>query len=260
VNLKRALSRVIAEGWSWRRLVAAPPKGLRVLMYHAIGTEVPEDRKCLYNIPVSVFEQQVEALASMAQATTISLHKLAIDDEQLNLGITFDDGYRDNLYTAAPILQKYQLPFSIFIVTESVKQNDPLFLSRSDIRALVNDCGANIGSHSATHARLAECSDRRLKEELVSSKHFLEDLLGKEVSSISYPHGSVSLRVRDAAEEAGYRIGMTSCFGVNSAKTDTLLLDRIPVLAPDNLRVFYQKIYGDWDWNRWRFSKPRSGK
>lgn len=254
MSLRHAFSRAITEAWSLRRAIVQPPKGLRILMYHAVGTVVPGDHKCLYSISAPVFEQQIKAMASMEQVVAVKLDQADIDDEHLSLGITFDDGYRDNLYTAVPILQKYQVPFCVFIVTGAVRSGDPLFLSSSGIRRLVTDYGAVIGSHTATHARLAECNDSDLKEELVSSKHYLENLLGQEVKSVSYPHGSVNRRVRDAAEEAGYQIGMTSRFGVNSSKIDRLLLNRIPVLAPDSLRVFRQKLCGDWDWNYWRTS------
>jgi peptidoglycan/xylan/chitin deacetylase (PgdA/CDA1 family) len=221
-------------------------------MYHAIGSVVPEDRKGYYNIPAPRLEEQMKMLAELPGLQPLSLEHIDQDVYQGDVvGITFDDGYRDNLYTAAPILYKYQIPFTVFVVTDPVKSGDPLFLAPADIRRLVDDYQATIGSHGATHARLADCGKQRLKEELTASKKYLEDLLGREIDTISYPHGSVDQRVCDAAGEAGYRLGFTSYFGINSVDSDRLALARIPVLNPDNNHTLKQKIKGDWDWYRW---------
>ena len=221
-------------------------------MFHAVDTAVPGDTKRLYSISSGVFERHIKMLATMKQAELVGVDQAEVTGERLKLGITFDDGYRDNLHIAAPILRKYQIPFCVFIITEAVKCGNPLFLTPDDIRILAEHFGAVVGSHTATHARLADCNNDKLKNELISSKHYLEDILGREIIHISYPHGLVNQRVRDAAEEAGYQIGMTSRFGINTPRNDRLLLNRIPVLAPDGSRILRQKVYGDWDWYKWR--------
>ena len=59
-----------------------------------------------------------------------------------------------------------------------------------------------IGSHGVTHTKLTELSDKELINELVSSKHFLEDIIGREVHTISYPHGAINSRVKKAVAKA----------------------------------------------------------
>ncbi len=46
------------------------------------------------------------------------------------IAITFDDGYRDNYDVALPILEKYGLPATIFVVTEPVTTREPLWHDR----------------------------------------------------------------------------------------------------------------------------------
>jgi len=252
VRLKREASGMISAMWSLRRAVFAPPQGLRILMYHAIGTAVPGDSKRLYSISADMFDLHIKTLIHMNQIDFVRVDQTEITGKHLSIAVTFDDGYRDNLHAAAPILRKHGMPFYVFVITEFMKCGSFPYLRADDVRTLAERYGATIGSHSATHARLAECSNSRLKSELVSSKHYLEDVLGREVTHISYPHGSVNQRVRDAAEDAGYRTGMTSRFGINTCKSDRLLLHRVPVLTPDGPRILRQKVLGDWDWYKWR--------
>jgi len=230
-----------------------PPAGTRWLMYHAIGSDVPDDGLGWYSISADVFEQQLQWLST--SYPTVPLTKGSLSDlDEIQIGITFDDGYKDNLSVAAPLLQKYKMPFSVFVIADAVRRKDPLFLSESDLRQLAADYDVVIGSHGLTHVPLSGCSDARLREELVSSKHYLEDVLGQEVRWISYPHGAVNKRVRDLAEEAGYRFGLTSFISPNDANTDPLLLSRVPVLRVDGMRILEQKMMGDWDWSIWKQS------
>lgn len=225
--------------------------GFRILMYHAVGTNIPEDTPNIYNISPTLFEQHMKQLKSVNNGNLIDINNIQSNNKS-GIAITFDDGYRDNLHIAAPILKKLNIPFSVFVITNEVKNRNPLFLSPKDIRSLVNEYDVNIGSHSATHARLAECNDHKLKEELISSKHYLEDLLGYEITTISYPHGSVNRRVRDMAENLGYRLGATSKFDINQKDQDPLLLCRTDIWSDDNSARFMGKLNGDWDWYRWR--------
>ncbi len=237
--------------WSLRRLLLSSPSGTRWLMYHAIGSDVPDDDKKLYSITADQFEQQAQWLSRTYPA--VATEEKNLNSQQgVSIGITFDDGYRDNLYVAAPILQRYQLPFSVFVIADAVRRRDRLFLSATDIRRLISEYDVVIGSHGATHVPLTRCNDIRLREELTSSKHYLEDALGQEVIWISYPHGDVNRRVRDMAEEAGYRFGWTSFISTNDANIDPLMLPRLPVLSVDGLRIIKQKINGDWDWFVWK--------
>jgi len=231
-------------------------KGFRILMYHAIGTAIKDDYNGMYNITASLFEYHMQLLASNYKKHLIQLNDCIVNKPEFNIAITFDDGYKDNLLIAAPILKKYNIPFSIFIITNEVKRKNKLFLSSEDIRVLVDDYGATIGSHSASHARLADCNNIVLKEELLSSKNYLEDILGQEITSISYPHGSVDRRVSDMALKLGYRSGSTSRFALNEINRDPMLLCRTDIWSNDDLKTFKQKLLGDWDWLKWRNADP----
>jgi peptidoglycan/xylan/chitin deacetylase (PgdA/CDA1 family) len=92
--------------------------------------------------------------------------------------------------------------------------------------------------------------------ELVSSKKYIEDLIGGPVTTMSYPFGAVDRRVRDAVKRAGYLLAVCSRFDINDASRDPLLLCRTEITGNDSVRVFKQKLHGDWDWYRWRRRDP----
>lgn len=243
----RTISEIVILGRSW-----LPPKqGLRILIYHAIGKSVKIDTNDLNNIDVELFRKHLDMLAGMEVDTLVPLD---IPKDKLKLAITFDDGYADNLYIAAPLLVERKLPFTVFITSQSIRNHVNGYLSKAELKELANIPGAIIGSHSSTHPHLTTCNNAQLKTEMEDSKHHIEDLIGKPVNYISYPFGDVDLRVRDAAENAGYKAGCSIHFEINTAGRDKFLLNRCGILKHDSLRVLKQKINGDWDWLKWHYN------
>jgi peptidoglycan/xylan/chitin deacetylase (PgdA/CDA1 family) len=78
-----------------------------------------------------------------------------------------------------------------------------MHLNAAEIRS-ISDNGHEIGSHTHTHANLTYLAEKDLIEELRTSKKVLEDITGKEVKSISFPHGSWNQRVWSSACNEGY--------------------------------------------------------
>jgi peptidoglycan/xylan/chitin deacetylase (PgdA/CDA1 family) len=228
------------------------------LMYHAVGTAIDGDTRGLYNMGVVQFKRHVKYLASHYRQGLVPLSLEPVQDQALRIVLTFDDGYLDNLKVAAPLLVELGIPFTVFVCTDAVAQRKSGFLEPDDVRELASLPGVQIGSHSASHARLTRCDDLQLHQELAGSKSYLEDLIGGQVCTLSYPHGDVDRRVRDVAEKVGYVIGCTSRFDINAESRDPLLLCRTDIWAEDTVSVFEEKLQGDWDWNRWRMADPAS--
>ena len=126
--LDRALCAVgMDRWWRWRR-----KDGLRIFMYHGVVEEVIEPF-CWHMLPRRTFERQVAWIAK--HFDVLPLHEGL---EQLAEGtlpdraaaLTFDDGYRNNATIAAPILKRYGLPATIFLVTERIGTQIPLWPDR----------------------------------------------------------------------------------------------------------------------------------
>jgi peptidoglycan/xylan/chitin deacetylase (PgdA/CDA1 family) len=239
------------------RAAFGPRRGFRILLYHSVGSSLAHDTYG-FSIAPALFKEHMTRLSVHPRATLCGLEPGPLEAGGLRVAVTFDDGYKDNLYRAAPVLIEHGVPFTLFATAAFIKSGDPDHLTPAELRELAGLPGVTIGSHGMTHAPLAECDDRTLWEELDGSRRFLEDLIGKPVRTLSYPHGSTSRRVVEAARRAGYLVGACSRSDINGPGRDPLLLCRTEIVAADSPRVFEQKLAGAWDWGRWRRRDPAS--
>lgn len=227
----------------WRvRCAVRPTAGTRVLMYHAVGTRIPDDAQGRYTVSPEQFTAHMEILSGSGRRVG------GLADAEV--AITFDDGYRDNLELAYPVLKRLGFPFTIFVSTAFAQSGKPLYLDARDLRRLADDPLVTIGAHGASHARLSSLSDLELRHELVSSKAWLEEATGKGVNCMSYPHGAVDARVREQVQSAGYIYACCSEFGINPPGRDPLGLRRTDIWSSDGHENFRAKLAGEWDWMR----------
>jgi len=251
---KSVLSRVLCELYSLLS-VSRPRPGFRILMYHAVGTALDFDSNGL-SIAPELFHRQMSLLQQASSLKITALGQGTESGPGTHIAVTFDDGYQDNLSVAAPILAELEIPFTIFIVPTHIESGHPYYLTLPQLRELASLPGCSVGSHGMRHVRLAPLSDSELLGELRDSRLWLEDVLGRSVRMIAYPYGSASRRVRNAAERAGYTLGVCSRTGINGPQRDPLLLCRTEILASDSARLFRHKLYGHWDWHRFLRKDP----
>lgn len=222
---------------------------LRILMYHSIDSD---DRDRLTVSP-DIFAQQMSFLDSNGFSVIsleTAIRKLS-DGQSLDRSVvlTFDDGYRDFLTTAVPILERHRFPATLFIVTnpaagaEHQTENAKPLLSESEILE-VRERGFSIGSHTATHPDLTALEDEILEHELRESRAAIVRL-GETFVPFAYPGGTFTERERNAVEREGYDCGLIvgGRWG-NGPETDRFLLKREPMLASDSLDWFKKRVNG----------------
>lgn len=172
------------------------------------------------------------------------------------VALTFDDGYASVVEQAWPILGDRGLPATLFAVTGyltgdrrfSWDRHEPAHerhrLARADELAAAAADGLDVGSHTVTHSWLPDLDHDGVRRELVESRTTLEALLDRPVTSLAYPSGGWTRRVRAAAVEAGYRTAITVDRGLNTRRTPALSLRR--AFAPDDpqdLRLLLDGAY-----------------
>ncbi|BEU87018.1 hypothetical protein TAMA11512_04820 [Selenomonas sp. TAMA-11512] len=210
---------------------SAQHPGVPVLNYHQIN-DVDEN---VLTVSTPEFETQMRYLKENGY-TSISPYEYI---DHLRNGtplpekpviLAFDDGYKDNAVNAVPILQKYGMKGTIFIVTDFLDRFDN-YISWADARALERDGTLIVESHTMSHSDLSKLSEEEIRHEFIGSRLAIYDKLGKWSAFIAYPGGKVDERIPRLAQEAGFYAGFTVRFGLSDPAENLYLLDRIPVFG-----------------------------
>lgn len=91
--------------------------GKQILLYHGVTKNAKLDINARF-ISTTQFEQQISYMKSNFHVVTLDEYfQGASHPYKLTVAITFDDGYRNNLTEALPILEQYQVPATFFITT-----------------------------------------------------------------------------------------------------------------------------------------------
>ncbi len=220
-----------------------------VLMYHRIADLTPAEAKSplMRDLTVSPahFEQQVKylvdngftcLLANEVEDAVRSGKKLP----EKAVAITMDDGYRDNFDCAFPILSKYNVPATIFIVTGTVGTSG--HLTWANIHEM-RPHPVGYGSHTVSHADLTALGADQLDFELRESKRVIESRLVQRITSVAYPSGQYNRAVTQKAEEIGYLAGWKKGGGPVQPRTDPFLLPRVRVNGYATLDDFKRKVW-----------------
>jgi peptidoglycan/xylan/chitin deacetylase (PgdA/CDA1 family) len=114
--------------------------------------------------------------------------------------ICLDDGFR-GIYDTKGFFIQHQIQPLIFIAVELIGKEN--YLSKEEILEL-QSMGFQFEGHTWSHRNLTQFSDEELKHELLDSKLYLSDFLGKEVKNLCFPKGYFSGKVIKQSLKYGY--------------------------------------------------------
>lgn len=183
-----------------------------ILMYHSFQAE--EDILIPYVSP-EIFAHQMEFLAKNNynvvgpdKIVAYMTRKEAMPAK--TVAITADDGYYNFYENAYPVLKKYNLPATFFIVTDKIGVGG--YLGWRELREMSDSGLITIASHTKSHPWIpaASVDKEKLWDELAGSKKILEKGLNKRVDFISYPCGAFNDLAKDTAKLAGYKGAFTT--------------------------------------------------
>jgi peptidoglycan/xylan/chitin deacetylase (PgdA/CDA1 family) len=157
--------------------------------------------------------------------------------------ITFDDGYRDTLTKAAPVLARLGMPATAYVISGRISNGDSSFLTWRQLEMLERR-GVEIGSHTVSHRELTSLSDSEALAELVRSRRTLERRLGHRVPWLAYPIGAYDSRIERFARRAGYVLAVTTEWGTRQSARRPLALPRLRILDSTGVRGLAAMLRG----------------
>ncbi|MBK8575606.1 MAG: polysaccharide deacetylase family protein [Elusimicrobia bacterium] len=242
----------VSARWNWWRPRAA---GLPILMYHKVGQPPAGSTLKKLWVSVEVFRWQMAYLKRHGY-TPLTLRGVAervAEGRSLpdnGIVLTFDDGYRNNLENALPVLREFGFPATIYIVVNAVGRDNFWHDPSSETRlpmlsweevAILRDAGWDIGSHTLTHCRLTRLPLSEAEKEIVESRRILEEKLGMAPVSFAHPYGDGADNgdIRRLIQKAGYATACSVHRGKADVSGSPYCLKRIFVRGDDTRWDFH---------------------
>jgi len=178
-----------------------------ILMYHYVSvppatTTLPS----LYLRP-EIFENQLQELNKhkynilFVSKIAESLHQ----NEKLpacSLALTFDDGYEDFYTQVFPLLKKYQIKGTLYVIINRL--DTPGYVTKAQIKEMVASGLVEIGSHTFNHPDLRIKKTKDANFEIRESRKVLQEISGQEIKTLAYPYGYFNLEHEKIASSSAY--------------------------------------------------------
>lgn len=184
---------------------------LPILMFHYVS-HLQSDLVDSNWMPTATFEADLQALKK-AGYTTVTADKaeriLTTKEKPSNkmVWLTFDDGsltlYRDIF----PLLKKYNMHATAFIVTGFVDNGQPGIVNWQQIKEMKDSGLIDFGSHTVSHLDLGTLSTADATTQLSQSKAELDKQLNQKTTMICYPAGGYNQQTLTIAKSLGYQYG-----------------------------------------------------
>ena len=222
-------------GLSAKVQAATISERLPILMYHYI--ETPPATTTLPNLYVTpkIFESQLQEIKKL-NCPTLFMSEAAINLRahkplaKNSVALTFDDGYEDFYTQAFPLLKKYQIKATIYIIINRFGQKD--YLTKDQVKEMATSGLVEIGSHTFNHPDLRKLKDKETVFEIKDSRRVLQQISGQAVLTFAYPYGDYTIKDLAVASSSGYLAAVSVDPGVKQTNDNIFLLHR---LRPNSL-------------------------
>ncbi|MEK7523578.1 MAG: polysaccharide deacetylase family protein [Patescibacteria group bacterium] len=221
-----------------------------ILVYHHIG-KAPENKTSAYKsffIESAWFEKHLQYLQENG-FTTIHFSDVADYFESGQplpprpVIVSFDDGWTNFYANAFPILKKYNMTATSFVISNLVGHS--LHMSWDQIKEL-RDSGMEIGSHTLWHPYLTK--SKKAKAEIEDSKKKLEEELGIPITTFAYPFGDYNEQIEKMVADAGYTTARLFSTGNGISQENIFRIPVVRVYANVSLERWKKQLYPDEKW------------
>lgn len=216
------------------------PEGIDVpiLMYHAVSDDLWGFDE-LFVSPADM-EEQLAYLIENGYDPIFFEDLAHVQDYDKPVILTFDDGYLDNYTELYPLLQKYNVKATVFIIT-SVMGVSPHSMTREQVKELSDSGLVSIQSHTQTHRELSTLSDDEQLHEIRDSKLDVVRMTGREPHVLCYPTGERNDTTLELTAQY-YNFGIDMNGGQYTTGDDPITVSRYYVSRYTSLDEFASMI------------------
>jgi peptidoglycan/xylan/chitin deacetylase (PgdA/CDA1 family) len=157
------------------------------------------------------------------------------------LVLTFDDGYRDFYLNAYPILKKYNVPASLYVINQDIGR--PGNVTWEMIKTIHNEGLIEVGAHTINHLPLSRLRPEKAYYQMAKSKELLESALGTKIETIIYPFGDYNNNVKKQAKDIGFIGAASIYFGDKPNRDDPYAWRRVMVNNRDLGPLLLRKLF-----------------
>ena len=214
-----------------------------ILQYHHVSETLP----AVTSVSANTFTKHLSYLKEH-NFNVIALNELISAIQQgktlpeKTVAITFDDGYNNNYEQAAPILEKFGYPYTIFVNPTLIDEGKGYVMGWDKLKELASK-GALIANHTAQHdylhIKLKDESDAqwqaRIKQDILHSQQRIKEEIGHDYKYLAYPYGEFNNKLQALVEELGF-IGIGQHSGAVNKNANFTRLPRFPASG------FYSKL------------------
>lgn len=223
------------------------PEPFPILMYHYIRDYT--STKDPIGIALSVAPQKLEEQLQEIQKE--GFETITFDDleaawsnvktlPEKPIILTFDNGYRDFYETAFPLLKKYKMKATSYVITGFIGKDQ--YVTAAQIKEMDMSGLITIASKTVNHADLFQQKRIGMQYEMRQSKKTLEELVGHEIKYLSYPLGRYNKVIREETERAGYRNATLTDLGYDHPEKDRYTMTRVRIPGQASIEKFKKLI------------------
>lgn len=209
-------------------------KKIPILMYHDVSEET-WGLENLFTKPEE-FEKHLKYLKDNGFQTITFEDLDNISDFDKPILLTFDDGYVGNYLYAYPLLKKYNMKATVFIISDAVYSKT--CLSIDQLKEMSDSGFWSIQSHTKTHYYMGQAvPGEKLKQELKESKERIQEITGKEVIALAYPNGEYNESILPYVKQE-YKYGLLKNGGVFRCGDDLVKMKRMGIYRNTSFEAF----------------------
>lgn len=230
--------------------IKRPRPGGRILCYHSVG----QPDFGVNDVAPGRFRGHIE-LALELGYRFVPPSAIASEGGGLkDLAVSFDDALRSVLTEADPILREYNIPYTVFAVSEwsdhVLDWHKQKVLGWDELAALMEK-GVEIGCHSATHCNFGKVDEARAFEDLERSREAFKAHFGLVPDAMAIPFGQ-SANWTEAADHFARQLGFTFIYAQAEDTRPPGTIARTFVTTFDDDRLFKALLRGAYDsWEEW---------